>query len=565
MTGIEQPASNSAHPAQPGRNPAARLTLLCMLSVVPVLLTAWFGPQEGLEGLVIIIPGMLMLGVHVALGPLALLYAWCDRRHAMLLWVWLYFGSFTLVTVGYWAWVNEVPQQARSEWRQLTRPEDAALSEALRSRDDDQAAVERALNRGADVNALTPDNRTPLIEAVIHNRGSAIARLLEAGADPDRVADGYTALYYACANLQPKIVEQLLDGGADPNLRSDPGLPACRVLRTTGGGAELPERQQAIITALLAAGADFTLPCEESTVHTPLHVAVGYDQRDLVTEIVLKGQKLKVGRRDSLFKNALHNAVKTGDIEWLESLLATGISPDAGNRGESRALATAIKSGNERAVSLLLAAGADANYRDYLYQVSRLYEDREDLLKLLLDHGAKVQVADDRPGPLYEVARRGWLGQVELLLAAVADPNGLDYDGESLLFSLQRRPAKAERLAVLPLLIRAGATVDARDKNQRTPFMIAIFREDPATATLLKNAGADINATDNTGRSAAHHAATLYNALPMIEWLIANDADFSRRDNEGQTPACIAAAKRKEAVVTALIRANHNHLDCESR
>ena len=154
---------------------------------------------------------------------------------------------------------------------------------------------------------------------------------------------------------------------------------------------------------------------------------------------------------------------------------------------------------------------------------------------------------------------------ITALLAAGADPNGHDYEGKSLLFSLQRRPAKAKRLAVLPLLLKAGATVEARDKKQRTPFMIAIFREDPATATLLKSAGADINATDNTGRSAAHHAATLYKALPMIEWLIAHDADFSRRDHEGQTPACIAEAKRKEDVVAALTRAGLNHLDCGPR
>lgn len=565
MTSTARPFANGADPVRPGRNPAVRLTLLCMLSVVPVLLTAWFGPQEGLETLVIIIPGMLMLGVHILLGPLALLHAWQIRRHAMTLWISLYFATFTVLTVGYWAWLNEVPQQARSEWRQLTRPEDAALSAALQSRDDDTAAVERALDQGADVNALTPDYRTPLMEAVIYSRENAIERLLEAGADPNRIADGYTALYYACANLQPAIVEQLLEGGADPNQRSDSGLPACRVLRTTGGGAELPERQHAIINALLAAGADFTLPCEKSSVHTPLHIAVSHGQRDLVAQVVAKRQKLKVGQQDSLFGGVLQTAVKAGDITWLESLLAAGISPDAGYRGQSRALTAAIKSGDAAAVSLLLAAGADANYQDYLYQVSRLYEDREDLLQLLLEHGAKVQVAEDRPGPLYEVARRGWQGQVELLLSAGADPNGPDFEGKSLLFSLQRRPAKAERLAVMPLLIKAGAMVDARDKKQRTPFMIAIFREDPETATLLTNAGADINATDTTGRSAAHHAATLYNALPMIEWLIANDADFSRRDNEGKTPACIAVAKRKEEVVAALTRANHSHLDCEPR
>ena len=565
MTDIDQTSSPGTEPTRVRRNPATRLTLLCLLSIAPVLLTYWFGPQEGLESLVIILPGMLMIGVHVLLGPVALYHAWKVRRLAKTLWIWLYFATFTVVCVGYWALVSGVPQQARSEWRKLTRPEDAALSEALRSPGDDEDGLERALEQGANVNSVTPDNRTPLIEAVMFDRSGAIAQLLDAGADPNRAAGGYTPLFYASANLKPAIVAKLLDGGADPNLYSDAGLPACRVLRTAGGGPELPERQRSIIYAMLAAGADFTLPCDASGSHSPLHIAVGYGLRDLVTEVANNEQILSDGTRDSMFGGVLHTAVKANDIAWLETLLAVGISPDAGPDGQSRALAAAIKSGSAEAVSLLLNAGANANDQDHLYQISRLYEDRADLLALLLQHGAQVQVTDDRPGPLYEVARRGWQDQVDLLLAAGADPNGPDYDGKSLLFSLQRRPPKAERLAVMPSLIEAGAVVDARDKNQRTPFMIAVFGEDQKTATLLKSAGADINATDDSGRSAAHHAATLYNALPMIEWLIANDADFRLRDNDGQTPACIAAARGKEDVIAALTLAKRAYRDCERR
>lgn len=92
--------------------------------------------------------------------------------------------------------------------------------------------------------------------------------------------------------------------------------------------------------------------------------------------------------------------------------------------------------------------------------------------------------------------------------------------------------------------------------------MIAIFGEDLNTAELLIRAGADINATDNTGRSAAHHAATLYKGLTVIEWLLANGSDFKLRDNDGLTPACIAKNKRKEDIIDALEANGVNYQDC---
>ncbi len=91
----------------------------------------------------------------------------------------------------------------------------------------------------------------------------------------------------------------------------------------------------------------------------------------------------------------------------------------------------------------------------------------------------------------------------------------------------------------------------------------AIFREDTQTASLFQKNGADINAVDKEGRSAAHHAASLYNALPMINWLLDAGANFSLRDHKSLTPACIAEKRRKVKAVSALKAAGKAELNCD--
>ncbi|WP_257266427.1 ankyrin repeat domain-containing protein [Endozoicomonas sp. ONNA2] len=74
------------------------------------------------------------------------------------------------------------------------------------------------LNHGADLNALTALNRTPLQCAVICGNLSAINTLLEHGADPD-IPDqfGFTPLNKAVAQGDRLIVDKLLAHSANPD------------------------------------------------------------------------------------------------------------------------------------------------------------------------------------------------------------------------------------------------------------------------------------------------------------------------------------------------------------
>ncbi len=75
----------------------------------------------------------------------------------------------------------------------------------------DVAAVTSALDGGADVNALGPGKRTPLIVAAGQGRLDLVALLLERGAEPQwRDASDETALLKAAANGHAQVVAALL-------------------------------------------------------------------------------------------------------------------------------------------------------------------------------------------------------------------------------------------------------------------------------------------------------------------------------------------------------------------
>ena len=79
----------------------------------------------------------------------------------------------------------------------------------------DLAALNRALDDGADPNAADNDGYNPLIYAAINNRVDCVARLIEAGSRPDcHTYEGRTPLNLAAGYGFIDIIRLLLAGGA---------------------------------------------------------------------------------------------------------------------------------------------------------------------------------------------------------------------------------------------------------------------------------------------------------------------------------------------------------------
>jgi len=202
--------------------------------------------------------------------------------------------------------------------------------------------------------------------------------------------------------------------------------------------------------------------------------------------------------------DSLNRAAQRGCVEKVRELLAVnGIDSKDGR--ESEALRTAIRSGNKDIVQLLINAGAPVNPSTttlWSPLADAAFGKHFDIMKLLLQSGAKVDAADHR-------------GVTLLVSTGFFDPD------------------------VTTILLEAGADTNAVDREGQTALMLASAHGFKQTAKILIEHHADINLKDVKGRTALMHAAAgrHSDAIPL---LLENGADPNARDYEGKSALDLA-------------------------
>ncbi len=112
-------------------------------------------------------------------------------------------------------------------------------------------------------------------------------------------------------------------------------------------------------------------------------------------------------------------------------------------------------------------------------------------------------------------------------------------------------------------LVKAGAELEARDVNGRTPLIVAAFRRDTAVARALLEAGANPNALDFQSYDALTIAAVADDAA-MVKLLLGAGANPRAITSPYSGTALIAAAHLGHAPVVELLlsaRAPVNHVN----
>jgi ankyrin repeat protein len=223
-------------------------------------------------------------------------------------------------------------------------------------------------------------------------------------------------------------------------------------------------------------------------------------------------------------------------------------------------------------VLLKFQRGCDANEKDprgytVLFYVCKLYNASDskcqDLLPLLVAHGAMInepcvpcvppETNDMWAGatPIM-VAREPLL--VSILLDASADVNACSTYGYSVLMM----HVFGVCLKTLPLLLKAGANVNAKTARSQTALQFAtcLPSSDSAaldTMKLLISAAADVNAVPRNGQTALHVAA-IRNLPDRITILAQAGANLNLRDKQNMTPL-MRAARVSLPVTAALVQA----------
>jgi ankyrin repeat protein len=231
----------------------------------------------------------------------------------------------------------------------------------------------------------------------------------------------------------------------------------------------------------------------------------------------------------------------------------------------------ACANGNAVLVEELLKGGANALAERWSGETALMIaagSGNPKVVKMLLDHGAKVDAAESHKGQnaLMWAAANEHTEVIDVLLKAGAHPNTASKAGFTpLVFASERGDTKSAAT-----LIAAGANVNYELPGGMTPLLVAVTAKRPEVASLLIAKGASPNSKDRTGNSALHIAAQL-GQEDLAKELIDKGADVNAKTNKTpagggrggffrgpsgeQTPLMLAARADHVGIMKALIAA----------
>jgi uncharacterized protein len=436
---------------------------------------------------------------------------------------------------------------------------DARLVQAAKS--GNSAAAVALLQSKADPNTPEADGTTPLHWAVRHNDIALVDRLLRAGAKATPANRfGVTPIYLACENASAEAVSRLLKAGVNPDTTGELGETALMTCARTGNVAAAK--------ALIDAGASIDA-VESWRGQTALMWAAAEGHGDMVKALAAAGAD--VNARSTIVVWERQRTREPRD-KWLPP---GGVTP----------LLLAARDGKTGSARALLDVGADINIVDpdrHSALVLALINGHVDVAALLIEHGIDVNMADkvgrtalwaavdlhtvpssNRPPPRETDDTLTSVDVIRMLLARGARVDAavtaqvpyrtkLDRGGDGVLGAGTTpllRAAKAADTPVIRMLLESGADPRAVTGGRVNGILMAANvatreedmtgrnktqREIIETITALAAAGADIDAADAQGRTAAHGAA-LWGLTDVVKFLHERGVQLDQRDKRGFT------------------------------
>ena len=442
----------------------------------------------------------------------------------------------------------------------------------------DAATARRLLDAGANVNAARADGATALHWAAYVDDLELARLLVEAGADAGAAnAHGVVPLALACTNANAAMVDLLLAAGANAGAAVRTGETVLMSCARTGNAAT--------VAALLDNGADVDA-AESSEDQTALMWAVAQGHPEVVE--VLLDRDADVHRRSRVRRLVISRRLQS-NLRYGELGRRYGTDAEETDIGGYTALLFAARHGGVESARLLLAAGADVNDtapdgRSALLVAA--HSGHGAFVERLLAEGANPNAAAAGYTALHAAVLQGDLRMVEALLAAGARPNAqvtratrVTRNGQVLMigdhlvgatpFALAAKFAEGDIMRALaaagadallplrngwtPLMLAAGASWrygvwDRRERALHRDFAFQAEHADEAgtvdAVLAALDAGADVNAVDETGNTALHHVVDK-GFDRVVELLVGRGAKLNATNDRGMTPLALVTRRRR--------------------
>ena len=353
--------------------------------------------------------------------------------------------------------------------------------------------VKRLLDRGANVNQQDDLGRSPLILASMRGYTGTVRLLLARGAQVHLQArNGMSALAVASYCGRTETVQLLLDRGS-----------VCALCWACFGG------HTDIVQLLISHG---------TLINDELNLASLGGHVETVKLLLDHGAE--VNRQDENGVSPLISASFTGSVKSVRYILST-VQIDSRNYDVSTFIKSSVE-GHAEIIKLLLDHGAQVNMQgndEILFPLAgACFSGNTETARLLLDRGAKAKTQHNFA--LFVASLLGHAEITNLLLDHGAEVNVKDTDtGLSLLnlacLTTGLRKCEISEIRQLPItssieehaktievLLRGGAQVNMQDDKGYLPLLLASATGCTKTVKLLLDHGAEVNMQDSNGNSA---------------------------------------------------------------
>lgn len=360
-------------------------------------------------------------------------------------------------------------------------------------------------------------------------------------------------------------VQAAIARGEDVNIRNKDGYPAITLAVYRGD----PKIVEALITAKV------NLNAPDNSSWTPLMSAAQSGRIEIVRILIQGGANPNQGNTaNSIVEVPLTIASLSERIDVIKQLLKDGATT-----GKDKAFLIAIRKGNQEAFDLLL--DQDSPLKEALIDTARY--GRKTMFDRLLGLDAKPSNE-----ALIVAAQGGRLDMVKELIERGVNVNEQLLNGKTALIAA----AQSGHLDLVQLFLDRGANINVTYEVRRpdseivTALTSAIqYRHDEIALLLLEHGadpfqglvtavkvnnlnmvklfierGSDINENDLRGLTPLL-IATQHNNIEMADFLLTNNADPYRMDENGRTALEFAREKQFHEIEQLLIKAGTKKLD----